>query len=194
MRAAAMLTFALLSTSLRQMHTANNCKTAFSLHVVESASDDSSQNCSFLPILTASCALNSGRRRKLSLGSVSVHAGLLNTDKNGRLNRTWLFNGSPNTEYLDLGRFLNVRLPGGSFCVRQMFRILTYIIRACDETLRCMVRVAQRPPVFVQGTQKIKNGTFLRKLTAACTTIGRRWNVYIGCGSTCASFLNMSRI
>ena len=88
MRAAAMLTFALLSTSLRQMHTANNCKTAFSLHVVESASDDSSQNCSFLPILTASCALNSGRRRKLSLGSVSVHAGLLNTDKNGRLNRT----------------------------------------------------------------------------------------------------------
>ena len=39
MTAAAILTFEKMFVSPRQT-TANNCKTAFSLHVVESASDD----------------------------------------------------------------------------------------------------------------------------------------------------------
>ena len=39
MRAAAILTFGKISIYPGQ-RTANNCKTAFSLHVVESASDD----------------------------------------------------------------------------------------------------------------------------------------------------------
>jgi len=72
-----------------------------------------------------------------------------------------------------LSRFLNARVPGGSFCVPQMSHILTYIIRAHDKTLRHIVAGVVWPPVFVHGLPMVKNYGFLHKLTVFCDLIVR---------------------
>ena len=118
------------------------------------------KNCSFCPKLRASCAVIIGRKQDLSVVPGSVFRGLLNADKNGRLNRTqivlwhaehWIstFFECPSIWWLILGA--------------------AYVVCVCGYNTG-LPQGAMWPHI---SSQIVKNCSFLWKLTARCVqTVG----------------------